>query len=462
MTIDRRTFIKHLSAVPLLGSGLATSCLSQRALAADDSGYRALVCVFLFGGMDNNDVLLPADSQYDDFAFIRQSLLAEQGESRARENLLVLQPDNAGSGDSLWALPPEMSATRSLFESGNASIVSNVGPLIEPISRQQYLDSTAPLPARLFSHNDQQATWQASAPEGAQLGWGGLFADAFLSSSSSSDALSFTTIASTDVGPFLTGERAFPYRVNAGGASRIFLLGDANDGPADDNLQQRLRQHLRGENYRGSHVIRGDMVGAFASALDTNASYNQARSNAASLFTAFPQSGLGSQLRTVAETISIRNELGVSRQVFFVGIGGFDTHSEQAQDLPLLLADIDASVSAFFTATGELGVSDEVTLFTASDFGRTLAVNGDGTDHGWGAHHLVVGGAVRGRQLLGTPPPPRIDNPFDAGAGAAIPQFSVEQFAEPLGQWFGLSDDELLAALPRLGNFDRGTLPLFA
>ena len=463
MSIDRRTFIKQLGAIPLLSSGLATGCLSQRALGADSSGYRALVCVFLFGGMDNNDLLLPADNQYDDFAFVRQSLLAEHGPARARENLLALAPDNGTSDGSTWALPPEMPATKSLFDSGNAAFVTNVGPLLQPLTRQEYLDKTAPLPPRLFSHNDQQATWQASAPEGAQFGWGGLFADAFLSSGSSSDTLSFTTIAASDVGPFLTGERAFPYRVNPGGASRVFLLGEANNGAiANDDIRQQLLGHLRGENYAGGHIIRGDMAGAFASAFDTNASYNQALDGAMALNTAFPMSGLGAQLRTVAETISIRDQLGVSRQVFFVGIGGFDTHSEQALDLPLLLADIDASVSAFFAATEELGVANDVTLFSASDFGRTLAVNGDGTDHGWGAHHMVVGGAVQGRQLIGTPPPPMLDNPFDAGAGAAIPQFAVEQLAEPLGQWFGLSDGELLAALPALKNFDRGAIPLFA
>lgn len=462
MSINRRTFIKQLGAVPLIGSGLTSTCLSQRALGADASGYKALVCVFLFGGMDNNDFLLPADGQYDDFAFVRQSLLAEQGASRAKENLLALSPDNGTSDGSVWALPPEMPGTKSLFDAGNAAIVSNVGPLIQPVTQQEYYAQTVPLPPRLFSHNDQQATWQASAPEGAQFGWGGLFADAFLSGGANPDSLAFTTIAATDVGPFLTGEQAFPYRVNPSGASQVFLLGDANDGSTgEDSFQQRFLRHLRGENYRGNHIIRGDMAAAFANALDTNASYNQARASAIPLMTEFPMGNLGSQLRSVAETIAVRNELGVSRQVFFVGTGGFDTHSEQAQDLPALLAELDATVSAFYQATEELGIADEVTLFTASDFGRTLAVNGDGTDHGWGAHHMVVGGAVRGRQLLGTPPPPAIDNPFDAGAGAAIPQFSVEQFAEPLGQWFGLTEDELTGALPALNNFDRGALPLF-
>lgn len=460
--MKRRQFVKQLGALPLLSAGLGTSCLSTPVGAADASGYRALVCLFLFGGMDNNDVLIPADNAYNDFAQIRQSMLAEQGASRARESLLALDPSNGTSDGSTWALPPEMPAMKSMFDAGNASIISNVGPLIEPVNREQFLSESVRLPPRLFSHNDQQATWQASAPEGAQFGWGGLFADSFLGSGASAETLAFTTITATEVGPFLTGRQAFPYRVNAGGASRVFLLGDTNtlvDG--DDSFEQRLLRHLRGDAYSGNHVIRGDMAGAFASALETNASYNQAFSSSVPINTAFPQDFLGSQLRAVADTIAIRQQLGVSRQVFFVGIGGFDTHSAQAIDLPALLASLDSNMSAFYNATAELGVANDVTLFTASDFGRTLAVNGDGTDHGWGGHHFVVGGSVDGGQLLGTPPPPRLDNPMDAGAGASIPQYSVEQLADPLGRWLGLSGEEVSAALPATVNFDRDALPIF-
>lgn len=461
MSFSRREFVKYLSATPVLGTGLGATCFSRPAMSADASGYKALVCIFLYGGLDNNDFLLPYDNEYSSFQRIRQSMLAEQGASRALESLLPLNPSTGTADGSRWALPPEMPISKSLFDSGNAALVSNVGPLIEPITRQQFLDETAPLPPRLFSHNDQQATWQASAPEGAQYGWGGLFADAFLRGGPTDEALAFTTINTSEVGPFLTGRRAYPYSVNTGGASRIWILGGANEDNGGDSFQQRLRRHMSGANYGGTHVIRRDMAAGFASALDTNSRYNQARSASTPLNTQFPEGWLSAQLRAVANTIEIRQQLGVSRQVFFVGFGGFDTHSAQATDLPRLLAEIDSSVGAFYSATEELGVADEVTLFTASDFGRTLAVNGDGTDHGWGGHHLVVGGAVQGQQLFGAPPPPVLDNPLDAGAGASIPQFSVEQFAEPLGQWFGLNEDELLNALPALSNFDRGALPLF-
>ncbi len=460
MTLHRRRFLRHLAAAPMLAGG--TLGLSQRGYGADIGGYRALVCVFLYGGLDNNDLLLPAGNAYSDFARIRESLLAEQGEARAPEFLLPLDSLQSTADGSRWALPPEMPATKALFDSGRAAVVANVGPLIEPVTRQQFLDETVRLPPRLFSHNDQQATWQASAPEGAQYGWGGLFADAFLRSGASAGAEAFATITATEVGPFLTGERAFPYRINPWGASQVYLLGENETlVEGDDSFEQRLLRHLRGDRYSGSHVIRSDMATALGKSLATNARYNSARGASVTLATPFPDNELGAQLRAVADTIAIRNELGVQRQIFFVGIGGFDTHSAQATDLPALLGMVDSAAGAFYQATEELGIAQDVTLFTASDFGRTLAINGDGTDHGWGGHHLVIGGGVNGGNLLGTPPPPRIDNPRDAGAGAAIPEFSVEQFAAPLGRWMGLSDAELDAALPALGNFDRNVLTLF-
>ena len=239
------------------------------------------------------------------------------------------------------------------------------------------------------------------------------------------------------------------------------MLEDLDEDDEGD-FGRRLRAHISGQNYRGDNLLVRDMANAFASALTTNDTYNAARRGAAPLGTAFPASPLGAQLRAVAETIALRQVLGVSRQIFFVGIGGFDTHSAQAQTLPGLLGEIDASVAAFSTAMRELGAQREVTLFTASDFGRTLAVNGDGTDHGWGAHHIVSGGAVHGQQIIGQAPPPTFDHPLDAGGGRLIPGLSVEQYAEPLGRWFGLSQDELDAALPALANFDRGQVNLFA
>jgi uncharacterized protein (DUF1501 family) len=200
----------------------------------------------------------------------------------------------------------------------------------------------------------------------------------------------------------------------------------------------------------GSNILQQDIANMFKKGIDTNAVFDAARSSAPSLVTEFPSSSLGSQLRTVAETMSIRSSLSANRQIFFVGTGGFDTHSNQADDLSALFSQLDAALAAFDSAMTELNLSENVTTFTASDFGRTLSVNGDGTDHGWGGNQIVMGGAVRGNTILGEVPPPMLGHEFDAGNGRLIPQIAVEQYAAQLGNWWGLSPLDIANALPTL------------
>ncbi|MHA7873486.1 MAG: DUF1501 domain-containing protein, partial [Hyphococcus sp.] len=298
--------------------------------------------------------------------------------------------------------------------------------------------------------------WMSIAPEGAAaFGWGGLFADAALASFANADE-AFTAITTFGSDLFLTGQQARPYQVSTQGAAEIGVLKqfEANQfTPEAQQVYQNLRDHFSAARFASPNLIERDIASAIGNSLATNESYNAALESAVALATTFPSSFLGAQLRAVAEAISIRNVILASRQVFFVGIGGFDTHSNQAQDLPVLQADIDAAVTAFFQATQEMGVANDVTLFTASDFGRTLAINGDGTDHGWGAHHFVVGGAVQGRTIYGDVPVADFNHDYDAGGGRLIPSTSIEQFAEPLGRWFGLNSGEIAAALPGLSNF---------
>ncbi|MEM9386685.1 MAG: DUF1501 domain-containing protein [Pseudomonadota bacterium] len=460
MSLSRRTFLKHsiassLAAASLTGVGGALA--GFQAKAQEVGGYRALVCVFLFGGLDNHDVVLPYDPpSYDAFAAIRSTLLAQQGDARSRENLLPLltaNPDQFGSRR--FALPPELAGIKSIYDSGQAAVVANVGPLIVPTDRQSYDSQSVPLPLRLFSHNDQQATWQASAPEGAQLGWGGRFADVALDAGANG-APEFSTISGNGDGLFLTGQLAQPYNVSPGGADTMRLLDELEARPGRPGAAETLAQVralLRNELYQGANVIAQDIGTAFRNAIDSNDRYNDALSGGDPLGTPFPESDLGQQLRAVAEAIQIRDSLQATRQVFFVGMGGFDTHSEQARALPELLADLDAAVSAFHSQMQESGLANDVTLFTASDFGRTLAVNGDGTDHGWGGHHFVVGGSVQGGAIYGDFPPVGFDHTQDAGNGRLIPTIAVEKFAQPLGSWFGLSAEQLDEALPNLANF---------
>lgn len=460
MTFNRRLFLKGAGALGL--STVGTSLTNFTAHAADTTGYKALVCVFLLGGMDGYDTLLPLDNEnYDSLASIREALFNQYaalpgGSSREQNRILELAPDNAASfGSRRFGLPEQMPGLKNLFDSGDAAIVANVGPLIEPVDRDGFNQQTATLPQRLFSHNDQQSTWQSSQPEGAQLGWGGQFGDAVFNSGGASSP-DFITLTSLGNEVFLTGQRVRPFNLGIAGPVEVTALEFFEDRAAngmDEQAAALLRSHFRQMEFNRSNLFETDMASAMRGAIDSNDSFNAAREMAIPLSTQFPGSFLGSQLRAVAETISIRSTLLVNRQVFFVGIGGFDTHDNQVQDLPGLHTQIDQAVTAFYSAMQELGTTDEVTLFTASDFGRTLAINGDGTDHGWGNNHFVVGGAVNGNQIYGTPPPYSFGHGQDAGSGRAIPTIAVDEYAAAMGRWFGLTEAELQQALPSLPNF---------
>jgi uncharacterized protein (DUF1501 family) len=448
----RREFLKTGSAALALASmgGAVTALSAMQAQAADTTGYKALVCVFLFGGMDNYDTIIPYDStSYQRWAQIRASLVNAQGTTRQRAQLRPLTPSNQNDfGARRFALPPEFSGIHQLFQSGDAAIVGNVGPLIEPTTAAQFEDQTVSLPLRLFSHNDQQSTWMSGATEGAQFGWGGLFSDQQFSAGANSS----TTFANITTGGnelFLTGPQTAPYNVTNDGAVLPYVIDNEDLSPS---VRDRLVAHFRGEAYGQPSLLGRDLANKMRSAYDANAQYNQAAGTVV-LNSAFPESGLGRQLQIVARTIAARHQLGTRRQIFGVSLGGFDTHDNQAASLPALQQQVDAAVVAFHTSMVDLGLNNDVTLFTASDFGRTLALNGDGTDHGWGGHHFVIGGGVNGQRIIGDIPPADFGHALDAGSGRLIPTMAVDQYAAQLGQWYGLNASELVGVFPQLGKF---------
>lgn len=463
----RRNLLKLTAAAPLAmtGGSLVSTLASMNAQAMDTAGYKALVCVFLFGGMDCHDTVLPYDlSSYNSYARIRSSLLAAYasqpgGSSRQRSALLPLTPATADFGGRQFALPPQMSALHTLFQEGNAAIVGNVGPLIQPTDRAAFLQGSATVPRRLFSHNDQQSTWMSFAPEGSQLGWGGRFGDSAARASANMENI-FSQISVAGNTVFLSGEQVGPYQIGVDGVPSIFLLDRVGNGvPA--SLEPVLRAHFTSAGADRSNLLERDFINLSQVSYAANDLLGDALQSAPEFTTNFPGSSLGAQLRAVARTISVRDVLGASRQIFFVGLGGFDTHSAQASELPGLQRDISDSIAALYAATREMGIESAVTTFTAADFGRTLTVNGDGTDHGWGSHHFVVGGAVQGRDIYGDIPVSELGHSQDSGNGRLIPSVSVEQLAAPLGAWYGLSPAEIAQALPGLSSFPGAQLALF-
>lgn len=467
MRPNRRSFLKSTAALSLgAAAGFAGDLSRFNAFAADTGGYRALVCVFLFGGMDGHDTVLPYDTfNYNQYAGIRSSLLNEYaaregGSTRTREQLLPLNLANASDfGGRQFALPPELAPIHELIDRGDGAIVSNIGPLVAPMNRDQFRNGSVPRPPRLFSHNDQQSVWMASQPEGAQFGWGGRVADMALAANANSDS-TFTAVSISGNTVFLSGEVAGQIEVGSSGPVEINGVGD-NSLYGSQALPGLYEAQLRAENESLANLLQRDFVNVVDQSIDANQLLRESFEAASPFNTVFPQNRLGRQLEIVAQMIALRGALGVNRQVFFVSTGGYDTHSNQANSLPSRHTEIASAMRAFYDATVEINAENDVTSFTASDFGRTLTVNRDGTDHGWGGHHFVLGGGVQGNRMIGTFPEPVLDHEFDTGNGRLIPTTAVDQYAATFGRWFGLNNSELNDALPGLSNFATSDLGLF-
>jgi len=467
--ISRRHFLSGAGALGFAsGMGALSGVTAGKSWAANVSGYKALVCVFLKGGMDHADTVLPYDQpSYDQLANVREGLFGSYNatsasSSRNRVNLLKLNPQNAGTlGGRELALPQALSPLHSMFEGGDLAILGNVGPLIEPTLRSQIESDTAILPARLFSHNDQQSTWMAFGVEGQRRGWGGLFADAVLASSPSADP-AFTSISATSNDVFLSGDVAVPFRISSNGAPSPTLIRQGNYlgfSSEDDEARARIREHLARSSFGDANIFSQDVRSSTGRAIDTSERLLLARELEGPLATQFGDDGFGRQLQSVAETIKIQSHLNTPRQIFYVSGGNLDTHNGQAGAIERPHTQVANAIASFKAAMEEIGQWNNVAVFTMSDFGRTLIDNGDGTDHGWGGHHFIAGGQVNGNRLYGDFPTAEPDSEsYAPSRGRLIPTTSVEQYAATLGKWFGLSSSELAAALPNLQNFNQTDL----
>ncbi|MEL6448158.1 MAG: DUF1501 domain-containing protein [Pseudomonadota bacterium] len=459
---SRREFLKS-SVAAACATGVLPSLLSQSAAAADTSGYKALVCIFAFGGTDNNDVIIPRDNAaYQRFATTRADLLSTYAQdpmaaSRARADLLPLLPENDGVFGGLeFGLAAEYAPLVDLFNDGEAAVVGSVGPLIEPTTRASFNNGSVALPKQLFSHNDQQSTWMALGAEGARTGWGGRFIEQIRAADPSFDA-TFAGVSTSGNSVLLGGGPTAAFSLPASGPVGISVSNNRNilgNNNVFNTTRTLLEDYYTTARLQSQNIFASDFESLQATGVAATTELDGLFEMLTPLTTQFPAGRLGGQLRAVAEMISLRGEVGVPRQVFFVGIGGFDTHDTQAADLPGLQAEIANGISSFRDAMVELGAWQDVTVFTAADFGRTLNDNGDGTDHGWGGHHFVAGGSVRGRRVYGGFPDSDVASPnYTDSRGRLIPSVSVEQYASTLGAWFGLTQAERRAALPNLVNF---------
>lgn len=323
-----------------------------------------------------------------------------------------------------------------------------------PTTRDDFINDRVPLPPRLFSHNDQQDFWQSLDPDVTQpTGWSGRMADALGSINSNRKLSMNVSMAGSNL--MQTGSASIPYILSSSGVvtpkSRTLLADYGRSDRREAAIDQLLQQgtgHLLGGQYRTTMKRARELSMEIGSTLNGSARINAG----------FPNTPLSDSLQMVSRMISVHRELGLRRQIFFVGYGGWDTHGNQNARHPGLLRNLSQSLGAFYRATELLGLSHNITTFTAADFGRTLTSNGDGSDHGWGGHQLVMGGAVRGNRIFGQMPEIRIDGSSDSGRGRIIPTSSVDQYCATMARWFGLSDSALNDVFPNLQHFDQKDL----
>ncbi len=497
-TLSRRELLRRAGALsvaaPAAPFALNLAAMGQAA-AAGAGDYKALVCLFMTGGNDAYNTVLATDTASwaaynaarnygsDPVNLAAPGAAAKPASAIFHETLggvLPIVPAHA-QGRS-FAVHPLLGGVRDLFAAGRLGIVANVGPLVCPTAKADYANVSFPRPPKLFSHADQQSVWQTFTNGGDAPGWGGRLADLILAGNQKA---MFSAISVNGNAPFLTGQQARQYQLSVNGS--IHLGGTDGTLYGSALVQQKLQSLTRGT--RGVSILEKDHAAVMARSIDADAVLSAAlpgptagawgtaglAAGAADPLLTYrnPDTGatelnpLAQQLQAVARMIAARGTLGQQRQVFFVSADDFDTHDGQPRRHAVNMARL-AHALAYFDATlGKMGVTPNVTTFTASDFGRGFTSNGDGTDHGWGGHHFVMGGAVKGGDLYGTFPTygtvdrtGTYNSPDQITNGAMLPTTSVDQYAATLGRWFGVSDANLSTIMPNLGRFDAGVRQL--
>jgi len=445
--MQRRSFLRRAGA---LAGTAALGQFGVFAARAASSDYKALLCVFLYGGNDSNNLLVPLDTAgYANYAKLRSKLaLPEAG----------LLPLANGAAAPAYGLHPALPGLQSLWAADRLAVVANVGTLVLPLTQAQYLSTSEPKPDSLFSHIDQQHQWQASLSNTPDLttGWGGRLSDQLASYNASASVPAMVSAGGNNL--FVTGAASQALVIPTSGS---FGLAGFGAGSADVVRRSALTQML-GIDQRDALTKAAQQVmqGALTSSAMLNPILTTTDATLAARFDGLTDN-FAKQLLAIAKIVQARETLGARRQVFLATLGSFDTHTDQLTRQQTLFAQLDAALAAFHGAMDDIGAGSAVTSFTLSDFSRTYLPNtGGGTDHAWGAQHLVIGGAVKGGKIYGTMPTVELGGPDDAGnEGRWIPGIAVDQYAASLATWFGADASALAAVLPNLGAFSPRTLP---
>lgn len=450
--ITRRRFIGQASCAAVSSVSVLNTLLNLR-LAGDIAAasppspneYRALVCLFLNGGNDSYNMLVPrGNPEYAEYAAVRQNL------ALAQNSLIPINPTN-NVGRSL-GVHPAMPELANLFEQGHAAFVANVGTLIHPVTKAEYNNGSVSVPLGLFSHSDQQEQWQTSIPQSrAGTGWAGRMADLLQSLNGNQTVSMNISLSGSNI--FQAGQNIFEYAITPTGAVSLSGYNGswAMNDPASMKARSAAVDSQLAQQY--SNLLMQAFANTKRSALDAYGVFASATSGALPSGATFPSTPLGPELQMIAKTIAGRVGLGATRQTFFVQLGGWDHHDDVVGNQQLMLPYVSSAVGAFYNALVQLGIQDKVTLFTASDFGRTLTSNGKGSDHAWAGNHFVVGGSVNGKQIYGQYPALYQDSPVDVGRGRLIPTTSADEYFAEMALWLGVSKTNLPLVLPNIGNF---------
>ena len=445
--VTRRGFVRVAAAS--VGSLALRPFGLMPALAQSASDYRALVCIFLFGGNDSNNTVIPMDdASYKAYSSIRGSLALSGSE---------LTPTVYSVANAPYAFHAKLTELASMFSSKELAVVANVGSLVQPITRAQYQAAQLPLPLNLFSHSDQQLQWQTSVAQGnSPTGWAGRVADYI--ESQKINASTFPTFFSVAGNALLgTGAATQPVAVAPGGTLQ---LSGFNSSAASQARLSALNSLLALDSGVALAQAANDTL---ANSIGDATQLTQALAKGTPLKTVFPTTPLAQQLQQVAQVIQVASYLGMSRQVFFCSLGGFDTHAGELEAHNTLYPELSQALAAFYAATEELGVAQNVTAFTESDFSRTFQpTTTHGSDHAWGSHHMVVGGAVQGGQIYGAFPTFELGGPNDTDTrGRWIPTLAIDQYGATLASWFGIPSAALPAIFPNFRNFNSQKLGFF-
>ena len=441
--ISRRRFLGQASCAAVGTTALFNTVLDLKmfnALAYPGEDYRALVCLFLSGGIDSFNVLVPtSDAQYQEYATVRGDLALPQAA------LLPITP--ATSDGRTYGLHPGVVELQQLFAQQRMAFVANVGTLVEPTTLAQFRNGSVALPLGLFSHSDQQMHWQSSIPDQrSPIGWAGRMAD-ILETGNCNPNISMN-ISLSGMNIWQTGRVTNHYTITENGSEGLWDYGELSPGAV---IRTQAVDGLLGLHYQ--HLFEKTFAARMRGAIDAHLDFSSAIANVPPLTTQFSNTGLSRKFRMIALTIAAREALCMKRQTFFIEVGGWDHHDEVILNQAAMLPVVSRALSEFQAALVELDVADQVTTFTASDFGRTLSSNGRGSDHAWGGNHMVMGGAVAGGDMYGRYPDLYLGSPLDTGRGRLIPTTSVDEYFADLALWFGVPESDLPLILPNIGRF---------